>query len=94
MNQECYDMNCSVSSIAETCLQLDPLWAKMKQLWGPDNCQNRINQVLVPLWLEELLQSGYPDDGVMNTLKTILKDGMFLNCTIPGSSGMIECVNC
>ena len=55
-------MSCNVSSIGQTCLNLAMLPEELENLWGPDNHQDRDNTHLVPLWFDEILETGYPDN--------------------------------
>ena len=90
--QLCANMNCNVSSIALSCLQLSPPAGQVNGLWGEDQHQDRVNRYMIPLWLGEILSNGYPDVNTSSTLESILLKN-FVNCTIPydGSEELIEC---
>ena len=89
-------MSCNVSSVALTCLHLAPLADQVdpEEIWGEDECQNRRNKVLVPLWLGEILSNGY-HPRIWNTLQTILKKDALVECTIGDgdSAGAITCID-
>ena len=87
-------MSCNVSSIALTCLHLAPLAEQVdpEEIWGEDECQNRRNKVLVPLWLGEILSNGY-HPRIWNTLQTILKKDALVECTNGDSAGAITCID-
>lgn len=75
-------MNCSdMSSIDENCLNMNLLAGQVQ--WGEDIHQNRSKADIIPLWLNEILKDGYPDDAILYTLESTIEDGHLVNCTIP-----------
>ena len=87
-------MNCTVSSIAQSCLYLTPLAEQVYGLWDEDRHQNRRNHEMIPLWLGEILSNGYPDENISNTLEIILEENAFVHCTIPYHNGTDELIEC
>ena len=76
------------------CLHLDPPSDSVDGLWGTDqHLVGRENEKMIPLWLDEILSKGYPDEDILNTLEGILEQNGAVNCTIPeeGSGLTIEC---
>ena len=89
-------MNCNVSSIILPCLHLDPPSDSVDGLWGEDqHLVGRENNVMIPLWLDEILSNGYPDSNILETLESVLERNGAVNCTIPeeGSGVTIECAD-
>ena len=82
-----------MSSIAQSCLHLAPPAQLVDGIWGEDQHQDRENRDLIPLWLGEILSNGYPDENVLETVKSILEYYSFVICTIPeeGSGAPIIC---
>ena len=72
-DQQCSNMSCNVSSIAQTCLHLTSVPKQLEILWGPDNGQDRNNSDLIPLWFDEILENGYPDDDILVELETTME---------------------
>ena len=68
-----------------------PIVAEVEGLEIEDDNPGRSNSELVPLWLEELLYQaqGLPSQDVANTLKTVLKDQTFVDCSLPYQSPLI-----
>ena len=91
--QLCANMSCNVSSIALSCLHLAPPADLVNGLWVEDRHQNRENQVMIPLWLGEILSSSYPDEDILGTVQSVLELSSFVKCTIPeeGSGAPINC---
>ena len=58
--------------------------------WGNDMNQDRENNKLVPLWVEEMLGYGVPETDVMNTLQATLEDYLGLMCDFHQLPGQCE----
>ena len=87
-------MNCNVSSIILPCLHLDPPSDSVDGLWGTDqHLVGRENDVMIPLWLDEILSKGYPDENILDTLEGVLERNGAVNCCIPeeGRGTSTEC---
>ena len=83
-----------MSSIILPCLPLDPPADSVDRLWGTDqHLVGRENDVMIPLWLDEILSKGYPDENILDTLEDVLEQNGAVNCCIPeeGSIVPIEC---
>ena len=83
-----------MSSIAQTCLHLTSVPKQLEILWGPDNGQDCINSDLIPLWFDEILENGYPDDDILVELETTMETNLSLSCDIPEqhSDALAQCV--
>ena len=89
-------MNCSMSSIADTCFSLH-LLAEVDQLSEEigDTNPGRDNTQLIPQWLTQLLDVSLPTQEVANTLKAVIKLQTYVDCTFSyqGHDVTMECLS-
>ena len=83
-----------MSSIAETCLHMNPPVDRVRALmWGEDTHQDRHHQHMIPLWLGQLLSDGHPNVSTLAAIQAGVERQGAVKCTIPeyGSDAMIKC---
>ena len=94
--EPCSWMNCSMSSIADTCFSLH-LLAEVDQLSEEigDTNPGRDNTQLIPQWLAQLLDVSLPTQEMANTLKAVLKIQAYVDCNFSyeGHDTAIECLS-